>query len=254
MNHPSPEISVITVVRNNLKGVQLTFESLKVQSFTNWEMIVVDGASSDGTLEYLFKIGQGDRRVKVYNQDGTGIYSAMNQGIELSNSNYVWFMNSGDRFFSEKSIELGIQAAKKGNLDLLIGDYCLDPQINSHTLSTKTSQISRFDILFGRKGTCHQSMIFLKSTLDKVGAYSMNYYVASDFDAILGISQIGRVHRCNLMLSQIEGDGFSDRNLYPMYLEKFIIRKRHYPNNLMITLLNYIWTLVAITKFLKRRT
>jgi glycosyltransferase involved in cell wall biosynthesis len=254
MDHLVPEISVITVVRNNLKGVELTFESLKVQTFTDWEMIVVDGASSDGTLDYLSEISQGDQRVKVYNQVGIGIYSAMNQGLELSNSNTVWFMNSGDRFFSEDSLELGVRTFKSNNLDLLIGDYCLDSQTKSHTGSTNTSRISKFDILFGRKGTCHQSMIFSKSSLVKVGGYSLNYQVASDYDAILGISRIGRAHRSQLMLSRIEGEGFSDRNLYPMYLEKFIIRRRHYSKNRSITVLNYIWTLAAITKFLMIRT
>jgi glycosyltransferase involved in cell wall biosynthesis len=254
MNLPIPGISVITVVRNNLKGVELTFKSLKVQTFTDWEMIVVDGASSDGTLDYLSHISQGDQRVRVYNQEGTGIYAAMNQGLELSNSNYVWFMNSGDRFFLEDSLELGIRTFKMNNLDLLIGDYCLDPKAKPHTGSINSSQISKFDILFGRRGACHQSMIFSKSSLAKVGGYSLNYQVASDFDAILGISQTGRAQRSQLVLSQIEGEGFSDRNLFPMYLEKFIIRKRHYPKNQFIALLNYIWTLAAIAKFLMRRT
>jgi glycosyltransferase involved in cell wall biosynthesis len=254
MNHPIPEISVITVVRNNLKGVRLTFESLKVQTFIDWEMIVVDGASSDGTLDYLSYISQGDQRIKVYNQNGTGIYAAMNQGLELSNSNSVWFMNSGDRFFCDDSLELGIRTFKRDNLDLLIGDYCLDPQTKSHADPAKSSKISRFDILFGRRGTCHQSMIFSKSTLVKVGGYSLNYQVASDYDAILGISRIGRAHRSRLILSQIEGEGFSDRNLYPMYLEKFIIRRMHFPQNKLITGLNYVWTLAAILKYLMRRT
>lgn len=253
MDDSEAMISVITVVRNHRKGVELTFKSLKGQTYTCWEMIVIDGNSSDGTLEYLTDISQEDQRVKVYTQNGLGIYDAMNQGLELSNSESVWFMNAGDSFFSHDSLELGIRTFLKDNLSLLIGDYSLDPKAKIVNNQIKSSQISSLDILFGRRGACHQSMIFLRSALVNVGAYSLDYPVASDYDAILGIHLLGRVNRTHLTLSRIEGDGFSDRNLYQMYLEKFLIRKRHFPKRKWVAVLNYFWTLAAIAKYLQRR-
>jgi len=253
MDDSEPMISVITVVRNHRKGVELTYKSLKRQTYIWWEMIVIDGNSSDGTSEYLARISQEDQRVKVYTQNGLGIYVAMNQGLKLSNSESVWFMNAGDTFFSNDSLELGIKTFLKDNVSLLIGDYSPGPKANYINRQIKSSQISSLDILFGRRGVCHQSMIFLRSALVKVGAYSLDYPVASDFDAILAIHQLGKVSRTHLTLSQIEGDGFSDRNLHQMYLEKFLIRKKHFPKKKWVVLLNYLWTLAAIAKYLQRR-
>jgi glycosyltransferase involved in cell wall biosynthesis len=253
MDDSEPMISVITVVRNHRKGVELTYNSLKHQTYIWWEMIVIDGNSSDGTLEYLADISQEDQRVKVYGQNGLGVYAAMNQGLDLSNSDSVWFMNAGDAFFSNVSLELGIKTFLKDNLSLLIGDYSLDPKAKFIKNQNKSSPISTLDILFGRKGACHQSMIFLRSALVKVGAYSLDYKIASDYDAILGIHLLGKVKRTHLTLSQIEGDGISDRNLYLMYLEKFLIRRKHFPKKKWVVLLNYAWTLIAIIKYLQRR-
>lgn len=253
MYDSKPMISVITVVRNHRKGLELTYKSLKRQTYIRWEMIVIDGSSSDGTSEYLEQISQEDQRVKVHSQNGLGIYAAMNEGLELSNSESVWFMNAGDTFFLNDSLELGLQTFLKCNVSLLIGDYSLGPNTHYINREIKASQISDLDILFGRRGVCHQSMIFLRSALVNVGAYSLDYPVASDYDAILGIHLLGKVSRTNLMLSQIEGNGFSDKNLHQMYLEKFLIRKKHFPKKKWVTVLNYLWTLAAIAKHLHRQ-
>jgi glycosyltransferase involved in cell wall biosynthesis len=253
MDDSEPMISVITVVRNHRKGVEVTYESLKRQTYIWWEMIVIDGHSSDGTLEYLADISREDQRVKVYRQNGLGVYAAMNQGLDLSNSESVWFMNAGDAFFSNDSLELGIRAFLKDNLSLLIGDYSLDPKAKFINNQITSFQISSLDILFGRRGACHQSMIFLRSALVKVGAYSLDYKIASDYDAILRIHLLGKVNRIHLTLSQIEGDGISDRNLCQMYLEKFLIRRKHFPKKKWIVVLNYLWTLAAIAKYLQRQ-
>ena len=97
-------VSVITVNFNNLEGIKRTFESVVSQTSRDLiQFIIVDGFSNDGTLEFLNKNATG-ADVCVYGKD-KGIYDAMNRGIELANSEYCIFMNSGDCFDQADVVE-----------------------------------------------------------------------------------------------------------------------------------------------------
>ncbi len=85
--------SVITVTRNNLVGLRRTHESLRIQSCGDYEWIVVDGASDDGTADYLKKTG-----ANWVSEPDRGIYDAMNKGIARAQGRWLIFMNAGDEF------------------------------------------------------------------------------------------------------------------------------------------------------------
>lgn len=248
-----PLISVVTVVRNHRDGFQHTYRSLQMQSITSWEMIVIDGSSSDGTRELIESISELDSRVKLYPQNGLGIYSAMNEGIYLSKSEFIWFMNAGDAFYSEASIEIGLDLANREKLDLLLGKHSLGNEKKARYSRGTVRKASATFLLFNRRGTCHQSMIFRARTLRDVGGYNVEFRTAADFDVVLAIHKCGKVGVGRVTLSHIEGNGFSDNNLYQMYLEKFQIRRKHFTKSKVFKILNYCWTLLALSIYLKRR-
>jgi putative colanic acid biosynthesis glycosyltransferase len=95
----TPMFSVITVCYNNLSGLKATYESLVSQSFTGYEWIVIDGGSDDGTSEFLSGLEAGAN--SWISESDLGIYDAMNKGIRNSRGQYLLFMNSGDKFFSD---------------------------------------------------------------------------------------------------------------------------------------------------------
>jgi putative colanic acid biosynthesis glycosyltransferase len=98
------KFSIVTINRNNEKGLADTLESVKSQLFTDYELIVVDGGSTDGSLkcidEYSSVIS------KVIHQEGRGIYQAMNLGLVNCHGEFVIFMNSGDSFYNELTLEI----------------------------------------------------------------------------------------------------------------------------------------------------
>ena len=96
-----PLFSVISVTYNNLKGLQNTFKSLRLQTFTDYEWIVVDGGSYDGTLDFL-----SDKPCKLISEKDDGIYDAMNKGIGKANGDYLIFMNAGDVFADADILEI----------------------------------------------------------------------------------------------------------------------------------------------------
>ena len=91
-----PYFSIITVVLNDLSGLKLTKESLTCQDFSHFEWIVIDGQSTDGTIDYLKKLPANVSRWT--SEKDEGIYDAMNKGLKLCTGAYVLFLNAGDCF------------------------------------------------------------------------------------------------------------------------------------------------------------
>ena len=95
------KVSVITVNYNNLKGLERTISSVLSQSFSDFEYIIVDGGSTDGSKEYI------ESKQEYINQwvseKDHGVYNAMNKAIRMAQGEYCIFMNSGDHFFSSQS-------------------------------------------------------------------------------------------------------------------------------------------------------
>ena len=92
-------ISVITISYNNLMGLQRTLPSILSQTYTGYELIVIDGGSNDGSKEYLQSIERIDYWVS---EPDSGVYNAMNKAVKVAQGDYCIFMNSGDTFFSSQ--------------------------------------------------------------------------------------------------------------------------------------------------------
>lgn len=105
-------LSVITINRNNAVGLHKTMESVLGQTYSDFEYIVIDGASTDGSVEVLGSLLtplKGDDnwrgRIRWISEPDTGIYNAMNKGIRMATGEYLLFLNSGDRLIDDSVIE-----------------------------------------------------------------------------------------------------------------------------------------------------
>lgn len=98
------QISIITVTLNDLSRLKRTADSILTQISPNFEWVIIDGFSEDGTREFLEELKR-DPRVRSYSQIPNGIYSAMNLGALKATGDYLWFLNAGDYFNSQKSVE-----------------------------------------------------------------------------------------------------------------------------------------------------
>lgn len=103
MNSQSPLISVVTVCRNALPMLRSTAASVLAQTYPRIEYIVVDGASSDGTVDYLRELGPD--KVTWVSEPDCGIYDAMNKGAAMASGDWVIFMNAGDTFAAANTVE-----------------------------------------------------------------------------------------------------------------------------------------------------
>lgn len=102
-NNHLPKVSVVTVTLNAVKYIEKTILSVVMQTYSNIEYIVIDGGSTDGTLEI---IKQYDQFIDIWKSEvDNGLFDAMNKAFNLASGDYVNFLNAGDVFFSPKTIE-----------------------------------------------------------------------------------------------------------------------------------------------------
>ena len=102
-NHPTPKFSVITVTYNAASVLEDTIQSVISQTYHHVEYIIVDGASKDGTLSIVDRYR--DRITRVVSEPDRGLYDAMNKGIRLATGDYLCFLNAGDSFHEDDTLQ-----------------------------------------------------------------------------------------------------------------------------------------------------
>lgn len=148
--------SVITVTFNNLIGLKETYNSLRNQDFDDWEWIIVDGNSNDGTVKWLENLDF--KNCNWISEPDKGIFDAMNKGILKSKGDYLIFMNGGDEFYSSDTLSLvSAEILKCRELPAFIYGDALDVSSDGkHFL--KKAKPHRF--LYKTMFTSHQAMFF----------------------------------------------------------------------------------------------
>src|SRR5574344_467282 len=117
--------SIITVNYNDAEGLKKTFDSVKSQSFTDYEHIVIDGGSSDGSVDIIREVS--DELSFWQSKADRGTYDAMNIGLKMAKGEYVNFMNSGDIFHSSEILK--VVNEKLDDFDIVSGNSSM-PEIN----------------------------------------------------------------------------------------------------------------------------
>ena len=112
-------ISILIPVLNDKNGLKKTLKSIFNQSFTDYEVIVIDGKSSDGTLSVIKSFR---KKIKTFlSETDKGIYDAINKGIKLSTGKYINIINANDTYFNKNSLETAKKFLIKNNYDFLFG-------------------------------------------------------------------------------------------------------------------------------------
>lgn len=175
-----PLISIITVVYNGQKYLEETILSVLNQTYDNVEYIIIDGGSTDGTLDIIKKYE--DKIDYWVSEKDKGIYDAMNKGIALASGQWINFMNAGDEFF-----DMGVltEISRHLHADLVYGNHAVyDDDKNSNTVIDVSSYKDTRNIPF-----CHQSL-FALSKLLKENPFDMSYKIAADYDQYLKLKNL----------------------------------------------------------------
>ncbi len=175
MQNEIETLTIITVVLNACDVIGSTIESVIDQSYPHIEFIVIDGGSTDGTLDLINRYRHAIDKLVV--ESDHGIYDAMNKGIEVSSGKWLCFLNAGDRFADSEIVEgLFRQTAILHNADIVYGDTLLDTSIDSGYKLSKAGEIER---IFERNVFCHQSTIVRREILMRYG-FDKKFQICAD--------------------------------------------------------------------------
>ncbi len=206
-----PLISVITVVFNNAESIEKTILSVVEQTYTNIEFIVIDGGSSDGTVEIIKRF---DSKIDFWaSEKDKGIYDAMNKGLSAASGDWLIFLNSGDVFVDRSVIET-VFLARPFKAKIVYGNYIADYG------QFKKRYVAR-DLQTLWRGMCfsHQS-VFIDRSYHLENKYDTNYKYAADFDFFLKayIDKEGFFY-VNTDIAEISIGGASDSNRIAVFKE-----------------------------------
>ena len=170
--------SVIVVCLNAGQRLCDTVKSILGQTYRNFEVVIKDGGSTDGSVEALASAYQ-DSRLHVHRQKDNGIYDAMNQAVKLAAGTYFLFLNAGDSFYDEHVLERITDEIKHKKADIIYGNLyhkALD------TIIYAAPEINDFTCY--RNVPCHQTCFYHRTLFDKRG-YLPKYTVRADYEHFL---------------------------------------------------------------------
>lgn len=168
------KLSIITVNLNNRDGLQRTIDSVVGQTFRDFEWIVIDGGSTDGSRELIEQYA--DHFAYWVSEPDKGIYNAMNKGIKVAKGEYLQFLNSGDWLWEKETLEQTFSACN--NELLLFGNAEFTSNSEIHLLEFPDLITPAF---FLNDNLCHQSVFAHKSLFEK-HLFNESLKVCSDFD------------------------------------------------------------------------
>ena len=230
-------ISIITVTYNAGDVIGKTMESLASQTYMDFEHIVIDGASTDKTLDIISQYSLPN--TKIISEKDKGLYDAMNKGLRHSTGKYVLFLNAGDAFHAPTTLADYLEQALK-NVDIIYGDtivvnkdgVCLGPRHLSAPRKLTKNSFSNGMLI------CHQAFMVKKELTEE---YDMNYRFSADYDWCVKCINNARPDKCiNLKSVTIDylSDGLTDKNKKASLKERFRIMKTHY--GLPLTIMKHI--------------
>ena len=178
---PAPKISVITVCRNSAKTIAKTLQSVKTQSYCSVQHIIVDGASSDSTLEIVHhEIRAGG---KIISEPDCGIYDAMNKGISLADGDVIAFLNADDHYAHDDVLAQVSQHFSNVRLEALFGDVAFfHPQNPNQLVRRYRSASFRPSRLRWGVMPAHPSTFIRQHLFNEVGLFRLDYTIAADFE------------------------------------------------------------------------
>tara|TARA_A100001011_G_C14126243_1_gene763451 strand:+ start:101 stop:961 length:861 start_codon:yes stop_codon:yes gene_type:complete len=219
-----PLISVITVVVNGEKYLEKAILSIAEQTYDNVEYIIIDGGSTDGTLDIISK-HEGLIDFWISEKD-SGLYNAMNKGIKLSKGDFIGFVGSDD-FLYKNSLEKLAKVAKNENIDYTVGpvDIIDDSGKLIEKILVLPNFLSKKRFIFDM-ATHHLSFYVNRKIIDKVGNFDESFKIRSDYDMTINVISASK-KKFNFIdsVGSFREGGLSGS--YKSYFESFSILRKH---------------------------
>ena len=176
------KLSIITINRNNAAGLEKTMRSVATQTFKDFEYIVVDGASTDGSVEVIKKLEPEFAHLRWVSEPDSGIYNAMNKGMRMASGEYFQILNSADCLASEDVVERMLSALENTGYPSILYGNMIKCFPDGKKLLDRSFAGHDITMLGMYKGTLNHDPAYIRRDLfEKYGYYDENLKIVSDW-------------------------------------------------------------------------
>lgn len=217
------KFSVIIVTLNSSNSIKKTLESALLQKYGNFEIIIIDGASNDGTIDIIkdYEV-KFPGKIQWISERDSGIYNAMNKGIKMANSEFISIIGAGD-WLEENALEKALECIQRNpEADAVYGKT----RIWKDDLGSSSLVQTLPDIL-PVQPMQHPSIFYKKSLHNKFGLYNEKYKIVSDYLFCLKAFYLGKA--CVVPFDDVATnfvmDGVSSKNNFKVIIENIKVRK-----------------------------
>lgn len=219
-------ISIITINFNNAIGLRKTIESVVSQSFKNFEYIVIDGNSTDGSKDVLSKFK--DKITYSISEPDSGVYIAMNKGVKIAKRDYLLFLNSGD-VLVDSEVLVKIVTELKSGLDIYYGNLIFKDKVEKLTVYPDKLSFH----FFYEKSLPHPASFIKRDLFDTISYYNEDLKIVSDWEFFIkAICKYNASYKhINETISIFETDGMSSlkENRKIIKEERSFVINKHFP-------------------------
>jgi glycosyltransferase len=221
-------ISIITAVFNASKTIEACIQSISSQTYPDLEHIIVDGGSTDRTLEIIEKVMNHESPVtnhqtrvpRVISEPDNGIYDALNKGIRMAAGDLVGFLHADDIYASDSVIEKVAEVMKQNNSDSCYGDLLyVDKNDTNRTIRYWKS--SPFASTLLKKGWMppHPTFFVRRKAYEKYGLFDTSFKIAADYELMLRFLAHHKISTCYIpeVLVKMRMGGASNRSLQNLF-------------------------------------
>jgi len=224
------KVSIITVCLNSKRYLEEAIKSVSGQTYANIEHLIIDGGSTDGSIEIFDKYR--DRIDKLVIERDNGIFDAMNKGISLASGEILYFLNSDDRFYDSQVIKKAVETfTGHQEIDFMYGDIVVFDPFNKISYVEKHPEgISKW--LFIKGSIAHPATFFRSSCFEKAGCFDLRYKIASDYEwyvrAIFSNGLEGKHINNNISIFRLGGNSTNSINVKSYFNERVLIQKQYF--------------------------
>lgn len=250
------KISIITATYNSGNTVADTLKSVLAQTYRDYEILVIDGASKDNTMEVVRKFEPLFKgRLRYVSEPDHGIYDAMNKGIGMATGDVIGILNSDDFYTSGDALSCIAWTMGQKKLDAVYGDihYVDDKDLKKCVRYYSSRPFRRWMMRLGFM-PAHPSFYCRKEVYERCGAFDTNYRVAADFENLLRLIFVNRIQTQyiakDFVTMRTGGASSSGWQSHKRIMKDHLraLRKNRVYSNIFILSLRYVYKVLEILK------
>lgn len=223
MNTNKPLISIIIPTYNSEKQISIALRSIVNQSFKDIEVIIMDGLSTDKTVEIAEKYKSKISQLRIFSEKDSGIYDAMNKGVVKANGNWLYFLGSDDYLYEKTTFKNISKYLLTNKYDFVYGNIYSDRFNGEYDGEFNYVKLAKQNI-------CHQAIFFNKKIFNTIGNFNLKYKSHADWDHNIRCFYSSEIKKkfINRIVANYADGGFSSLNFDKVFEKekKWLLLKR----------------------------